>query len=101
MSYKISSILPCDCTLRNHALQLAGLINALHLDDSIDVQAGLQLDSQLLIDINALGFPCGTESLDHITPQYLQDCMYWSAIGARTTESQTHREMPSGLSIPV
>jgi 3-deoxy-7-phosphoheptulonate synthase len=78
-----------------------GLINDPHLDGSFDIQAGLQLGRRLLIDINALGLPCATEALDPITPQYLQDCVSWSAIGARTTESQTHREMASGLSMPV
>ena len=78
-----------------------GLINDPHLDGSFDIQAGLKLGRQLLIDINELGLPCATEALDPITPQYLQDCVSWSAIGARTTESQTHREMASGLSMPV
>jgi len=62
---------------------------------------GLRIARKLLIDLNELGLPCGTEALDPITPQYLADLVSWSAIGARTTESQTHREMASGLSMPV
>jgi 3-deoxy-7-phosphoheptulonate synthase len=61
----------------------------------------LSLARQLLLDINAMGLPAGTEMLDPITPQYLADLISWAAIGARTTESQTHREMASGLSMPV
>jgi 3-deoxy-7-phosphoheptulonate synthase len=78
-----------------------GLINDPHMDDSFDVDAGLRLARKLLIDINELGLPTGTEALDPISPQYLGDLIAWSAIGARTTESQTHREMASGLSTPV
>ena len=78
-----------------------GLINDPHMDDSFDIEAGLHLARQLLVDLNELGLPCGTEALDPITPQYLGDLIAWSAIGARTTESQTHREMASGLSSPV
>ena len=78
-----------------------GLINDPHLDDSFDMNRGLELARQLLIDINALGLPAGTEFLDPITPQYLDDLVSWAAIGARTTESQTHRQMASGLSMPV
>ncbi|MDH3321192.1 MAG: 3-deoxy-7-phosphoheptulonate synthase, partial [Betaproteobacteria bacterium] len=78
-----------------------GLINDPDLDDSFHIEKGLRLARRLLIDLNELGLPCGTEALDPITPQYLSDLVAWSAIGARTTESQTHREMASGLSMPV
>jgi len=78
-----------------------GLINDPRMDDSFHIEEGLRLARRLLIDINDLGLPCGTEALDPNTPQYLGDLIAWSAIGARTTESQTHREMASGLSSPV
>ena len=78
-----------------------GLINDPHLDDSFDIKAGLTIGRSLLRDILELGLPTATEALDPITPQYLQDLISWSAIGARTTESQTHREMASGLSSAV
>lgn len=78
-----------------------GLVNDPHLDDSFDVAGGLALARQLLLDITALGLPIATEALDPIAPQYLQDLISWSAIGARTAESQTHREMASGLSCAV
>ncbi|MFN0040800.1 MAG: 3-deoxy-7-phosphoheptulonate synthase [Burkholderiales bacterium] len=78
-----------------------GLINDPHMNDSFDVAEGLQRARALLRDINELGLPAGTEALDPISPQYLGDLVTWSAIGARTTESQTHREMASGLSTPV
>jgi len=78
-----------------------GLINDPHLDGSHDMETGLRLARKLLLDINALGLPAGTELLDPIVPQYLADLISWTAIGARTTESQTHREMASGLSMPV
>jgi 3-deoxy-7-phosphoheptulonate synthase len=78
-----------------------GLINDPHLDGSFDVEAGLRKARELLIWIAELGLPAGTEMLDPITPQYLAELFCWSAIGARTTESQTHREMASGLSMPV
>jgi 3-deoxy-7-phosphoheptulonate synthase len=78
-----------------------GLINDPRMDDSFRIDEGLRLARKLLVDINTLGLPCGTEALDPITPQYLGDMVAWSAIGARTTESQTHREMASGLSSPV
>jgi 3-deoxy-7-phosphoheptulonate synthase len=78
-----------------------GLINDPHLDDSFRIEEGLQLARRLLIDLAELGLPLATEALDPITPQYLQDLISWSAIGARTTESQTHREMASGLSSAV
>src|SRR5712691_1446960 len=78
-----------------------GLINDPHLDGTHDMALGLRLARRLLIDINGLGLGAATELLDPITPQYLADLISWAAIGARTTESQTHREMASGLSMPV
>ncbi len=78
-----------------------GLINDPSLDDSFDIEAGLRLGRTLLRDLLAMGLPTATEALDPITPQYLHDLICWSAIGARTTESQTHREMASGLSSAV
>ncbi len=78
-----------------------GLINDPHLDDSFKIQDGLHIGRQLLLDIAEMGIPAATEALDPISPQYLQDLISWSAIGARTTESQTHREMASGLSSAV
>jgi 3-deoxy-7-phosphoheptulonate synthase len=78
-----------------------GLVNDPHLDDSFKIEEGLHLGRQLLSDILALGLPTSTEALDPISPQYLQDLISWTAIGARTTESQTHREMASGLSSAV
>jgi len=78
-----------------------GLINDPNLDNSYEINKGLHLARQLLADINDLGVPAGTEFLDLITPQYLADLISWGAIGARTTESQVHRELASGLSSPV
>jgi len=78
-----------------------GLINDPHMDDSCDMGAGLRIARRLLLEINRLGLPAATEMLDPITPQYIADLIAWSAIGARTAESQTHREMASGLSMPV
>ncbi|MEW6269468.1 MAG: 3-deoxy-7-phosphoheptulonate synthase [Thermodesulfobacteriota bacterium] len=78
-----------------------GLINDPHLDGSYDVEAGLRLARRLLLETAALGLPAATEFLDPIVPQYLADLVSWAAVGARTTESQTHREMASGLSMPV
>src|SRR5262245_3151134 len=78
-----------------------GLINDPHLDGTHDMALGLRLARRLLIDVNALGLGAATELLDPVTPQYLADLVSWTAIGARTTESQTHREMASGLSMPV
>ena len=78
-----------------------GLINDPHLDDSFDIEQGLHIGRRLLLDIAELGLPAATEALDPISPQYLQDTISWSAIGARTTESQTHREMSSGLSMAI
>jgi len=78
-----------------------GLINDPQMDDSCEVETGLGIARRLLIDINGMGLPAATELLDPITPQYIADLISWTAIGARTTESQTHREMESGLSMPV
>lgn len=78
-----------------------GLINDPDLDDSFAIEKGLHIARRLLLDIAEMGLAAGTEALDPITPQYLSDLVSWSAIGARTTESQTHREMASGLSMPV
>jgi 3-deoxy-7-phosphoheptulonate synthase len=78
-----------------------GLINDPHLDNSYDINTGLRLARQLLLDLAHLGLPAATELLDPITPQYIADLIAWTAIGARTTESQTHREMASGLSMPI
>ncbi|WNL37484.1 3-deoxy-7-phosphoheptulonate synthase [Halomonas sp. PAMB 3232] len=78
-----------------------GLINDPHLNDSFEIDEGLHIARKLLVELAELGLPLATEALDPISPQYLQDCISWSAIGARTTESQTHREMASGLSCPV
>jgi 3-deoxy-7-phosphoheptulonate synthase len=78
-----------------------GLINDPHLDGTFRIDAGLRLARGLLRDINALGLPAGCEYLDVISPQYIADLVTWGAIGARTTESQVHREMASGLSCPV
>jgi 3-deoxy-7-phosphoheptulonate synthase len=78
-----------------------GLINDPHLDGSFRINEGLRLARQILADITRLGLPCGTEFLDTITPQYTADLIAWGAIGARTTESQVHRELASGLSCAV
>ncbi|TAL08711.1 MAG: 3-deoxy-7-phosphoheptulonate synthase [Porticoccaceae bacterium] len=78
-----------------------GLINDPHLDDSFRIDEGLHIGRRLLRDIAELGLPAATEALDPISPQYLQDLIAWSAIGARTTESQTHRELASGLTPAV
>lgn len=78
-----------------------GLINDPYLNDSFKIEDGLHIARKLLLDISELGLPTSTEALDPISPQYMQDCISWSAIGARTTESQTHREMASGLSCAV
>lgn len=78
-----------------------GLINDPYLNDSFKIADGLHIGRQLLLDIAEMGIPTATEALDPISPQYLQDLISWSAIGARTTESQTHREMASGLSSAV
>ena len=78
-----------------------GFINDPYIDDSFQVEEGLQKARSLLLELAEMGLPTGTEALDPITPQYLSDLISWTAIGARTTESQTHREMASGLSTPV
>ncbi|HCE40044.1 3-deoxy-7-phosphoheptulonate synthase [Alloalcanivorax profundimaris] len=78
-----------------------GLINDPYMNDSFKVADGLHIARKLLLDVAELGLPAATEALDPTTPQYIQDLISWSAIGARTTESQTHREMSSGLSGPV
>ncbi|MDY6828115.1 MAG: 3-deoxy-7-phosphoheptulonate synthase [Pseudomonadota bacterium] len=78
-----------------------GLINDPHLDDSFALEEGLHIGRRLLLQLAEMGLPTATEALDPISPQYLQDLIAWSAIGARTTESQTHREMSSGLSMPI
>jgi len=78
-----------------------GLVNDPYLNDSFKIADGLHIGRQLLLDIAEIGLPTATEALDPISPQYLQDLISWSAIGARTTESQTHREMASGLSSAV
>ena len=78
-----------------------GLINDPHLDQSFKINDGLRLARHLLLDLAEMGVPAGTEFLDMITPQYLMDLVSWGAIGARTTESQVHRELVSGVSCPV
>jgi 3-deoxy-7-phosphoheptulonate synthase len=78
-----------------------GLINDPDLDDTFNINKGLHLARQLLLDLGEMGLPSGTEYLDLISPQYIADLVSWGAIGARTTESQTHRELSSGLSCPV
>ena len=78
-----------------------GLINDPHLDGSCDIPTGLELAREILLHINHMGVPCASELLDPVTPQYVADLVSWAAVGARTTESQTHREMASGLSMPV
>ena len=78
-----------------------GLINDPYLNGSFEINTGLRMARKLLVDINDMGVPAGTEYLDLITPQYISDLISWGAIGARTTESQAHRELASGLSCPV
>lgn len=78
-----------------------GLINDPHLDESFKINEGLRLARRLLLDLAELGLPTGTEFLDPITPQFIADLVSWGAIGARTSESQVHRELASGLSMPV
>jgi 3-deoxy-7-phosphoheptulonate synthase len=78
-----------------------GLINDPDMDDSFHIEKGITIARDLLLHIAELGLPAGTEALDPIMPQYLSELITWTAIGARTTESQTHREMASGLSTPV
>ncbi|EKO3394126.1 3-deoxy-7-phosphoheptulonate synthase [Vibrio fluvialis] len=78
-----------------------GLINDPHLDGTFDIEHGLHVGRQLLVELAEIEIPLATEALDPISPQYLADTFSWAAIGARTTESQTHREMASGLSMPI
>lgn len=78
-----------------------GLINDPHLDNSFDINSGLRLARGLLLDLAEMGIPAGSEFLDAISPQFIADLISWGAIGARTTESQVHRELASGLSMPV
>ncbi|EFP97911.1 3-deoxy-7-phosphoheptulonate synthase [Vibrio caribbeanicus] len=78
-----------------------GLINDPHLDGSFDIEHGLHVGRELLVELAEMEIPLATEALDPISPQYLADTFSWAAIGARTTESQTHREMASGLSMPI
>lgn len=91
------------CVLREaaHHSGLEGLINDPGLDETYDVHRGLRTARKLLLDVGSLGVPSGTEFLDPITPQYIADAVAWGAIGARTTESQVHRQLSSGLSMPV
>ena len=77
------------------------MINDPHLDNSKDIQGGILKARSFLLEVSRLGMPCATEFLDPIVPQYIADLVSWAAIGARTTESQTHREMASALSMPV
>lgn len=78
-----------------------GLINDPDINEEYNIQKGIRLARSILLDINELGLPCGTEFLDPISPQYVADLIAWGAIGARTAESQIHRELASGLSCPV
>ena len=78
-----------------------GLINDPHLDGTFDVAAGIRKAREILLHINEMGMPCASEMLDPITPQYTADLISWASLGARTTESQTHRQMASGLSMPI
>lgn len=78
-----------------------GFINDPYMDDSFRIEEGIQKAREFLLAVNELGLPAGTEALDPISPQYMGDLISWTAIGARTSESQTHREMASGLSTPV
>lgn len=78
-----------------------GLINDPYMDDSFHIEEGIKIARRLLIQLAELGLPTATEALDPVVPQYISDLISWAAIGARTTESQTHREMASGLSMPV
>ena len=78
-----------------------GFINDPHMDETFDMNEGLRLARKLLREINEAGVPCGTEFLDLISPQYIADLIAWGAIGARTTESQSHRQLASGLSCPI
>ena len=77
-----------------------GLINDPHLNETFDINTGLRMGRRLLLNLNSMGMPAATEFLDMITPQYLADLISWGAIGARTTESQVHRELASRLVLP-
>jgi len=83
------------------ALGWKGFINDPFMDDSFRIDVGMEKARRFLLDVNEAGLPAGTEALDPIAPQYYGDLVAWTAIGARTSESQTHREMSSGLSTPV
>jgi len=87
--------------IHTHTRTPQGLINDPDLDGTHNIKKGIRLARKILLDINQLGLPCGCEFLDTISPQYLADLVTWGAIGARTTESQVHRELTSGLSMPV
>lgn len=78
-----------------------GLINDPNLNGTFSINRGLKIARSLLLQLNELSVPCGCEFLDTLTPQYVGDLVSWGAIGARTTESQVHRELASGLSVPV
>ena len=78
-----------------------GLINDPNIDGTFDIEKGLRVGRKLCLDLAELGLPLATEALDPMTPQYIMDLFSWAAIGARTTESQTHRELASGLSMAV
>src|SRR5690606_27233941 len=78
-----------------------GLINDPHMDDSFDIDEGLRRARRILLRLGEMGLPAGTEILEPVTPQYIADVVSWASIGARTTESPTHRQMASGLSMPV
>ena len=99
-SIKNSCTLSCACILKSHVPQSVGkgLINDPDLNGSYQINKGLRTARELLIDLSHIGMPCGTEYLDLISPQYYADLISWGAIGARTTESQSHRELASGLS---
>ena len=98
---KLFLVMRCYFEKPRTALGWKGLIMDPHLDDSGDIPEGLRIARRVLRDIIDLGVPTATELLDPITPQYIADLICWSAIGARTTESQTHRQMASGLSMPL
>jgi 3-deoxy-7-phosphoheptulonate synthase len=78
-----------------------GLINDPNLDQTCDIEKGLRTARKLLLELNGMGLPCGCEFLEPISPQYIADLVTWGAIGARTTESQIHRQLSSGLSMPI
>ena len=88
-------------TLSVHDVMSPGLINDPDLNGTFNINKGLRLARSLLLEINELGLGCAVEFLDTISPQYIADLVCWGAIGARTTESQVHRELASGLSMPI